>query len=185
MQSRVAGRYAKALLELAKENNKTEPVFDDINFLSGAIDQSKDLALLLKSPIIKEAVKVKAFNAVFADKLNPLTMKFLLLILAKRREANIKAITDRFLHFYFKDKGITKVTITFAEAVSKQVEKKILNRFKTQTGLHDIQVSRKVDKKIIGGFVLEYEDKILDASAKSRLKKIKHQFLTNTFAINN
>ena len=74
-QPRVAHRYAKALLALSKETNKTDEVFQDMNLISKTVSDSKDFASVLKSPIVKSDKKAAIFTAIFSSKVSELTNK--------------------------------------------------------------------------------------------------------------
>jgi F-type H+-transporting ATPase subunit delta len=93
--SQVASRYAKSLLDLAIEQGKTEVVKGDMANFKEAL-KSRDLYLLLKSPIIYPTKKISALKAVFEGKLDALTMSFFELTIRKGREPLLVDIADEF-----------------------------------------------------------------------------------------
>jgi F-type H+-transporting ATPase subunit delta len=92
IESRAAHRYAKAILQLAEEEKKIQQLSSDFNELEGMIKKSKDFRLLLSSPVINNEKKKKAINALFENKVDTLTLRFLLLLTAKNREALLPSI---------------------------------------------------------------------------------------------
>lgn len=178
-QSRVAGRYAKALLDLAIEQNQLDSVFADMNTLINALDVSSELESVLNNPIIPQDKKKGIFAALFEDKMDAISFGFLKLILEKRRENDLQAIADSFIHLYNEKKGITKVVLTTAVPVSDQMEQSILQKIKSTSQLEQIELIKKVDPSIIGGFIVEFNNRIYDDSIQSDLNSLKRRYSAN------
>ena|SRR5687768_10167561 len=116
---RIASRYAKSLIDLAIEQGKLERVLED---MTGFVNATKnlDLMLLLKSPLVKPDKKEKVMDALFKDKIDPLTHSFIQIIIRKGREAQLPEIAEEFLNQYRENKGISIVNITSAEPLSEE-----------------------------------------------------------------
>src|SRR5665213_1626828 len=97
---RLAERYAKSLIDLAKEQNKLEEVYDDIKLLDNIIKTNRDFVSVLKSPIIKEDKKDKIIEAVTNGRINILTSSFIKLLAGKGREANLPEIISSYIEQY-------------------------------------------------------------------------------------
>ena len=175
-QSRVSIRYAKALLGLAKEQSSVDAVFEDMQFLAEAIRSSRDLDLFLESPIIKGDKKAKVFSSLFKEKIGSLSYDFLSLVLKKHREKDIQHIVEAYIEQYNLLNSITKVQLTTAQELSQEAEAKIISQLKDQAQLKNIELEKAIDPRILGGFVVEYDGKILDASVKNNLNQIKKRF---------
>ena len=179
--TRIATRYAKSLLELAIDQQKLDPVYADINTLRSAT-KNRDLYLMLKSPIVNADKKIAALNQLFKGDLDSLTMAYLELLVNKGREQYVPEIAAEFIHQYNVLKKITTVRVTSAtpldESVLADLRKKLLNSGVTTENL-DIEVL--VDPKLIGGFVLEFDNKRYDASVANKLAELKADFLKNTY----
>ncbi len=179
--TRIATRYAKSLLELAIEQSKLEPVFGDIQTLKSAI-QHRELYLLMKSPIVHADKKMAVLNALFQDKIDPLTLAYLKLLVTKGREMYVPEIAEAFIAQYKVLKKITTVRVTSAaplsETVLNDLRKRMLASGATTENL-DIQVH--VNPKLIGGFVLEFDNKRYDASVANKLAELKTDFLKNQY----
>ncbi len=178
---RIATRYAKSLMELAEEQGSLEQVQADMQTLHAAA-QSRDMHLFLKSPIIHADKKIAALKEMFQGKLSTLTMLYLQLLVNKGREGYLPEITAEFATQYKVLKKITSVTVTSAaplsEAVLADLREKLLASGVTSENL---DVTTKVDPELIGGFVLEFDNKRYDASIAHKLDTLKAQFSKNLY----
>ena len=84
-EPRVAARYAKSIMLLAKEKALLEKVYADMVMLHQLIGESKDLSLMLKSPILTDEKKLEAVNAIFNGHVDELTMNFMGLVIRQNR----------------------------------------------------------------------------------------------------
>lgn len=179
--TRIATRYAKSLMELAAQQGSLEQVQADMLMLHRA-SQNRDLHLFLKSPIIHADKKNAALEAMFGGKLDKLTMLYLQLLVKKGREGYLPEITAEFASQYKVLKKITPVTVTSAvplsEAVLADLRKKLLDSGITSEHL---DITTKVDPELIGGFVLEFDNKRYDASIAHKLEVLKTQFTKNLY----
>ena len=178
---RLAGRYAKSLVDLAIERNELETVYNDMLFLQAACNSSREFVNLMKSPVIDTDKKEKVFSAVTKGRISALTASFHHLLIRKGREANLPEIIHAFINQYNHHKGIHIVKLTTAKPISEELKQEIINRVQTQTPMKNIQLKTEVKDDLIGGFVLEMGDTLIDASILYDLKAIKKQFLNNDF----
>jgi F-type H+-transporting ATPase subunit delta len=178
---KIASRYAKSLLELALEQGKLEQVHSDIQLL-GAAAKNRDLLHMLKSPIVHADKKNAVLKALFADKMDALTLAYTTLLVKKGREGYLSEIATEFIGQYKSLKKITSVRITTAEpladGVLDQIRAKILSSGATTANL---DVETKVDPAIIGGFILEFDNKRYDAGVLHKLETLKDSFEKNLY----
>lgn len=174
--SKVSIRYAKAFFSLAKEKNMLAPLRTDIEVVNKLCQESTDFRLLLESPVVKTAQKIKLAKAIFGQQLNPLTMNFLELVFTNKRESELAGICRNFLLFYHQDLGVKTAVITTAVEMDAnmlaQIQAKLESEFKAQ-----VELSKQVDPKLIGGFVLRIDDQQVDTSISSQLRKVKEKLL--------
>jgi F-type H+-transporting ATPase subunit delta len=178
---RLASRYAKSILDLAVEKGQLEKVFADMKWLHDIIKSNRDFVALLRSPVIKADKKKKILDAIIAKRVSELTAGFITLLVAKNRESNLPEITTSFINLYKENKNIHTVKLTTAIPVSDAVKKSIINQVKKSSGYENIELEEKVDENIIGGFVLQIGDRLIDASIAYDLKAIARQFENNDF----
>jgi F-type H+-transporting ATPase subunit delta len=178
---RIASRYAKSLMDLAVERGKLEDVYQDINAFAEAT-KNRDFLLLLKSPIVKADKKEKVLDAIFSDKIDPLTNSFLHIIIRKGRESQLAEIAQEFINQYREIKGISIVNVVSAEPISEETLSSIRNKLvDSKLTRGNIEFKTTVDKSLIGGFVISFEDKLYDASVKHQLDELRKQFSSKEY----
>ena len=179
--ARLAGRYAKSLLDLATEQGQLETVYADMKYIQAACHASSEFVNMLRSPIIKADQKNSIINEVLKNKVGVLTNSFTVLLVKKGRELELPEMATAFIEQYNEIKGIHQVTLTTAVAVSEEIKKSIEQKVKSAAHFTTIQLTTKTDESLIGGFVLEFNNNLVDASIARDLKDIKKQFLNNAF----
>lgn len=178
---RLAARYAKSLLDLAVEKGQLEKVYADMVWLQDVCKQSRDFANMLRSPIIKADVKGKILKAVTQAHISEMTSAFNQLLVTKNRESFLPEICAAFIHTYKEQKGIKTIQLTTATTVSEEVKQSILAQVKKAGAYSAVELQEKVDPSLIGGFVLQVDDKLIDASIAYDLRAIAKQFENNDF----
>ncbi len=181
LNPRVASRYAKSVLDLAVEKGQLEQVYSDMLYLQQLTKASREFVALLRSPVVKADVKVKAINAVTTGKISDMTASFLQLMTSKAREAVLPEIITSFIQQYKDEKGIKTVKLTTAVPVSEDLKQQIIAQVKKTGGYDNLELEEAIDPKIIGGFVLQAGDQLIDASVAYDLKNISRQFENNDF----
>ena len=179
--ARLASRYAKSLIDLAIEQNQLEKVYADMKYIQAVCKSNSDFVNVLRSPIIKADQKNSIINAITKDKVSLLTNSFTVLLVKKGRETDLPEMAIAFIEQYNTLKGIHQVTLTTAVDVSDDVKKSIEQKVKAESQFTSVELTTKTDESIIGGFVLEFNNNLLDASIARDLKDIKKQFLNNEF----
>jgi F-type H+-transporting ATPase subunit delta len=181
---RLAARYAKSLIDLANERNQVEIVYNDMQYLQALCKESRDFLALMRSPVVKADKKVAIVLAVTKGKISELTDAFNRLMITKGREALLPEISTAFIDQYKHQKGIHTIKLTTAVPVTEEVKEQLIGQIQKQTSMTNIDLKVSVDEEIIGGFVLEVGDQLVDASILYDLNKIKSQFLNNDFIYN-
>ncbi|MGI8583101.1 MAG: ATP synthase F1 subunit delta [Chitinophagaceae bacterium] len=178
---RLAIRYAKSLLDLAQEKDQLEEVFADMTLLDHICKTSREFANILKSPIIKEDKKNQIIESVTAGKISLLTASFIKLLGNKSRESNLPEIISAFINQYNIAKGIHKVKLTTAVEISEEIKDDFINKIKASEGIKTIELETLVDEDLVGGFVLEMEGYLADASIRRDLNDVQKQFMNNDY----
>lgn len=177
---KVSSRYAKSLLGLAVEKNKLEEVHNDMRMILEVCDDSRDLQILLKSPIIKTDKKEAILKELFRGKLSDITLTFVDIIIRKKREYLLTGIAEAFESQYKTYKNIQTVEVISAVALDKATQDKITSLVKEQ---HDggIDLIQKVDPEIIGGLIIRIGDRQIDESIKRKLSDLERAFSKNEY----
>ncbi len=171
--TRAASRYAKALLELAIENNQVDNVLNDMKYIGSVSSESRDFQLLVQSPIINTEKKIAIFNTLFGQ-FQQLSLSFVELITKKGREAMLTNIAASFEEQVNQYKGITPLTIISAVKLSDDVKNGILSKVQG-LGSGTFEITEKIDPTLIGGFIVRTDDKQLDLTVSSQLENLKQR----------
>ena len=178
---RLAGRYAKSLLDLAIEQDSLEAIFADIKLLQSITKTNPDFVSLLKSPVIGSDKKEKIISAVLTGKVSALTSSFLQLLTRKTRESNLVEIVKAFLEQYNELKQIHHVKFTTAAPISDELKEAIVKKVKSDTGVENIELETQVMEELIGGFKIEMRGNLVDTSILRDLRDVKKQFAENIY----
>lgn len=178
---RLAARYAKSLLDLSIEKGQLEKVYADMLWLQGVCKSNRDFVNLLRSPIIKSDTKEKIVSAVTSGKVSELTAAFNRLLVVKTRESYLPEIIAAFIAAYKEKKEIKTIQLTTAVTASDELKKAIVEQVKKSAGFSQVELEEKVDPSLIGGFVLQIDDQLVDASVAYDLRTIAKQFENNDF----
>lgn len=178
---RLAERYAKSLIDLSMELNQLEDVSDDMLSLQSICKQSREFVLMLNSPIITADRKYKIVNSITEGKISTISQTFIKLLCSKNREANLPGIVTSFVEQFNKIKGIHKVKLTTAVPVSNEIKNLFIQKIRAATDIKIIELESKVNEDLIGGFTLEMDGKLVDASILRDIKDVKKQFANNDY----
>lgn len=181
LNPRLAARYAKSLIDLATEQNRLEDVYHDMMLLQAVCKANRDFVNLLKSPVVTPDKKESVLHAATSGKVTELTAAFNRLLIKKGREAVLPEIVNAFIEQYKVQKDIHVVKLTTAVPVSEEVKEAIISKVQSLTPMKTIELNTEVQENIIGGFLLEVGDTLVDASIAYDLNKIRSQFLNNDF----
>jgi len=169
---RIASRYAKSLLDLAKDQDSVSDVLGDIQGFQKMVGV-RDFYLLLKSPIVKVGKKSEIFNELFEGKVNKLTKAFFDIVLRKNREKYLPEIADEFIAQYNDMNGITPVKLITATPITDDAVEKIKAKLLAgDSSLNKVEIEKEVDESLIGGFIVKMGDKLIDASVAHRLQSL-------------
>ncbi len=178
---RLATRYAKSLIDLSIERGELEKVYADMQLLQRICKSNRDFIVMLRSPVIKSDVKGKIIDAILTDKISKLSYSFIRLLTTKGRESNLPEICEAFIRLYKEYKNIHTIKLTTATIISENLKNDILKQIRATSNMENIEIETVVDEDLIGGFVLQVGDKLVDASIAYDLKAIARQFENNDF----
>lgn len=179
--SRASFRYVKSLLGLAVEQNAVDQVHNDMQMFSRVVESNRDFKLMLQNPIIKHDKKREILEKLFKGKVHPLTMSIFDILTRKNREPILPAIAIEFHNAYNEYKGISKAFVTTAVPLDPKLRAEFEKIVKQYSNKKQVELIEKIDKDMIGGFILSVGDRQVDASIKNRLKALKLEFSQNPY----
>ncbi|MEA3504313.1 MAG: ATP synthase F1 subunit delta [Bacteroidota bacterium] len=172
---RLAQRYAKALFELAVEQNVMEQVKTDMSLVVEVFN-NRDFRNMIFSPIIRQEKKQDIIREIFKKSVAELSLLYILLIIKKKRESFLKEIAEQYIEIYKLEKGIITTTIKTTISLDAKLREQIISLMKSETK-SEIELIEEVDENLLGGFVLEYNDKLYDASVRRKLSKLRRELI--------
>ncbi len=171
--SGMAGRYATALFELARDQRALDAVQADLDRFDALIAGSSDLARLVRSPVFSADEQLKALSAVLERAgIGGLAAQFLKVVTANRRLFAVRQILRAFRLLVARHKGEVTAEVTLAEPPSEQHLAAITDALKAVTR-KDVRVDVQIDPAIIGGLVVKLGSRMVDSSLRTKLNSIK------------
>ena len=180
--SKISVRYAKALFQVAKEKAILDEVSADMELLFRASTEVDEFYDFLHNPVLPLSGKKAAIHKIFEDKLNPLTMNFLDLIIKNNRLSYIEGVARQYKDRYKEHKGIIEAVMTTVQPLDKSLKDRIIKLIGTKVE-QKITLEEKLNPEILGGFILKIEDKQLDASVSTQLNTIKKELLRKSVVV--
>jgi F-type H+-transporting ATPase subunit delta len=170
----MAGRYATALFDLARETNAIDAVKADLERFDALIAESPDLTRLVRSPVFSAAEQEQALSAVLERAgIGGVAAKFLKLVTSNRRLFAVRDMIRGFRELVALDKGEATAEITVAEALKDEHVEALRAALKSVSG-KDVDLNIKIDPAIIGGLVVKLGSRMVDTSLRTKLNAIKH-----------
>ncbi|MDO9594112.1 MAG: ATP synthase F1 subunit delta [Lutibacter sp.] len=179
--SRAAIRYAKAILSFALEQQKEVEVNEDMLLVANTIQESKELQLLLSSPVLKTELKKSALKEIFASKTSALTIGLINLLIDNKRLPILGEVAKKYTLIYDSLKGIEVAKVTTAIPLTEELNQQVLQKVIEITG-KQATIESIINPDIIGGFILRIGDIQYDASVSNKLRVLKRQFENESFS---
>ncbi len=177
--TKAARRYANALLELAEERDEVEPILGDIKFMHNTFEDSQELVVFLKSPIINFDDKLEALTKLFFDKLEKPTKLFIKLLARKDRINLLHQITEAFISKYKEFAGIITVEVFVARELSEKQQADLHEELELKTQ-KTVELNITVDEDLKGGMAIRIDDTVIDGTVKHKLEKLEESLLSTT-----
>ena len=175
-QSKVSTRYAKAFFSLAKEKEQLDILKKDIELIDSICRESDEFKLLLESPVIGTSLKLRLMETIFKGKVNETTLGFIHLVTKNKREAHLPGICRNILTMYQGDRKVKTAVLTSAVSLGQKTQDHIKSLLE-DTFQTSVDLNEKVDPELIGGFILRVDDRQVDASVATRLRKVEEKLL--------
>ncbi|MGA1976936.1 MAG: ATP synthase F1 subunit delta [Bacteroidales bacterium] len=178
--SKISVRYARALFESALEKKLLDNIYQDMILISElcALTEIKEF---LKNPVIVPSKKIDIMHRLVGRNVDKLTLSFIDLVVEHERELFLPDIARAFRQETKKYKGITESILTTAVKVDDRIKKEISDLLSKMFSTK-IEMAEVLDQNIIGGFILKVEDNYIDASVRSKLRKIEKELKSKTLS---
>jgi F-type H+-transporting ATPase subunit delta len=175
----LARRYAIAIQSLARDENVADRVGSDLQVIATALAQPGQVHDFFVAPVISRPDKERVLLRAFGDKIHPVALHALLLLVRKRREPLVAAIVDEYLDLQRTARGAQTLTLTAARPLDRAEYDKLVARLEHLYG-KKFEVKEVVDPRLIGGLRIMMGDRRIDASIAGRLDSLARELSTAT-----
>jgi F-type H+-transporting ATPase subunit delta len=173
MMASMAGRYAAALFEIAKDEKQFAQVEKDVKTFQGMLDASEDLRRLVRSPVISAENQATALAALLQKaEISNLTANFLKVIARNRRLFAVADMLKNFRALLARERGEVSADVASAHALSAEQMNALKDTLKAQMG-KDVQINTRVDPNLLGGLVVKVGSRMIDSSLRTKLNNLK------------
>lgn len=176
LTTKATKRYAKALLQFSVEKQEEQKVFEDMNIIEKTIEQNAELKQFLISPVVRSEAKKEVLEKVFSGVSNA-TERLFSILTENKRISLIGQVCQSFIFQYKQYKQEQVAVVITAEPISDLLKEKVLEKAKEITKNDKIILENKIDKNLIGGFVLRIGDLQYDQSVSEKFEKIQQQLM--------
>lgn len=172
----IARRYATALADFAAANGEEQRVYDEVRHLTDVYAADPSLREALFSPVLSDAAKQALLRQVLDGAVSRTLDGFVSLVLRRRREKYLCFMLHSYLSLYKQRHGILDATLTTAAPVADEEAGRIAGLIRARMRNREVQLRRKADPSLIGGFVLRFDDFLVDASLSRQLNLLRRAF---------
>ena len=165
--------YARALFEVAQENDDLDRIHDELAEVDEALENEEDLRLFFFSPYFSSEEKAEGVDRVFADADEHL-VNFLKLLAERHRMPVLPRIRRRYDAMWAEENQLLPVSVTSAVDLDESLVESIGDRIQEQTGRR-VDLSSQVDPDLLGGLKVQVGNMVLDASVRNRLEQLRKQ----------
>lgn len=176
-EQRVSSRYARAIFQLAEEQNVSDAVLQDFSLIIEVVADSRELMNLLKSPVVPHFKKQSIFSEIFKGKISDITLQFLLLLTDKRRENILDSIIMQYVSLYNEKNNRLPIEVHSAVELSDDLKNSIVSKLEKYTGKTLIP-SFDENAELKAGMLIRIEDWVFDATLKNQLKNLHDRLMT-------
>jgi F-type H+-transporting ATPase subunit delta len=170
----MAGRYATALFDLAREADAIDAVKGDLDRFDALVAESADLTRLVRSPVFSEEEQLRALSAVLERAgIGGLAANFLKLVTSNRRLFAVRDMIKAFGALVAQHKGEATAEVTVAEQLKDEHVQALREALKSVSG-KDVDLDIRVEPAILGGLVVKLGSRMVDTSLRTKLNAIKH-----------
>jgi len=174
LSSGIAGRYATAVFELAKDAGQLDTLASDVDAVQTALGESAELRDLISNPVYTREAQGNAIGAI-ADKmgLSATLGNTLRLMASKRRLFVLPHLASALRELISEEKGEVTAEVQAAQALSDEQKSRLAATLKESVG-KDVKMNVTVDESLIGGLIVKVGSKMIDTSVRSKLAALQN-----------
>lgn len=166
--------YSDALFQLSLEENLLDVIHDNLKSCADIFNSEPEFLKILSSPIISSQEKISMLQAVFQDNCNELVFNFMCLLAEKNRINLFCEIQKDFTKQFNRANNMLEAEVITYIPLTEELRKKVIDKLSMQTG-KKVSITETVDKSILGGIIIRYDNTIIDDSIKTKLQELSKQ----------
>jgi F-type H+-transporting ATPase subunit delta len=172
IRASLAGRYASALFDLARDQRQIEAVGKSLDALNQALADSKDFSELIASPLVSREEAGKAFAALAPQLgLDPITTNFVGVLARNGRKGELRNVIRAFRRLSAEHRGETTADVITARPLNDDQLAQLRQQLRARAG-RDVTIDAEVDPSILGGIVVKLGSQQIDASIRTKLNRL-------------
>ena len=172
IRASLAGRYASALFDLARDQKQIESVGRSLDALNQALADSKDLSELVDSPLVSREEASRALAAIAPQLgLDPITANFLGVLARNGRKNQLRPVIRAFRRLSSEHRGETTADVITARPLNDDQLAQLRAQLRARAG-RDVNIDAQVDPEILGGIVVKLGSQMIDASIRTKLNRL-------------
>ena len=172
IRASLAGRYASALFDLARDERQIDAVARSLEALNQALVDSKDFAELVASPLVSRDEAGKAFAALAPQlQLDPITTNFVGVLAHNGRKRELRNVIRAYRRLAAEHRGETTADVITARPLNDDQVAALKAQLRTKAG-RDVTIDVQVDPSILGGIVVKLGSQMIDASIRTKLNRL-------------
>ena len=172
IRASLAGRYASALFDLARDQKQIDSVGRSLDALHQALVDSKDFAELVESPLVSRDEAGKAMAAIAPQLgLDPITANFVGVLARNGRKSQLQPVIRAFRRLSAEHRGETIAEVVTARPLNDDQVSQLKQQLRTRAG-RDVNIDASVDPDILGGIVVKLGSQRIDASIRTKLNRL-------------
>lgn len=176
MDGIISKRYGRAMFALAKSENKVEEYLEQLRVIMNITKENPGLLEIFDHPKVTLTEKITLIDDLFKDGFDKEVRDFLKLLVTKDRISSLIMMIQDYEELYYEYKNIVLVRVTSAEALGEEEISTLLLKLE-ELFEKKVIIDQRIDPSIIGGLLIAAQDKVIDATVKGRLEKVRHNLL--------
>lgn len=169
----IGNRYALAIYEIAETANKVDEIYRELKIIMETYETNVEFKSFMNHPLIKAETKKSFIDKLFSSNFQEETINFIQYLIDKKRIDQIKAIVVEYMKDYYDKNHILVAEAIFAVAPTEEQLKNLAAKLNAKEN-KEIRLKTRIDKSILGGVIVKFGDKIIDASIKREIEAFRN-----------
>ncbi len=175
LSAKIAVPYARALFDFSVEKNIMHQITADFQNLDVFLSETSELTEYLNNPVVKQEAKREILAKILESQINDETFKFLMVLIDRDRINLLNAVITNYLELVYQTASIKMIEVSTASPFTDSQKDTLVEKLKQLTNAREIRLVINEDPKLIGGFLIKTESKVIDFTIKNQLQQLaKH-----------